>query len=182
MSLLPHARIGLAGPVVAQLVTAGNGTYPVINSQCDPITSAAQIPVELLSPVGVLTAPVVVSVNWPGATEVALDIRTLFPDFVEDIFQTPSWDALMTQYVGSVDAVYAGSYDLDSLITLAPTNSLGSDFAGPEIAAQIASGALPPSAENLIYVVHVPPGIEIFDSDPGGVGVSCEDRDFNGAF
>jgi hypothetical protein len=115
-----------------------------------------------------------VSVNWPGATEVALDIRTLFPDFVEDIFQTPSWDALMTQYVGSVDAVYAGSYDLDSLITLAPTNSLGSDFAGPEIAAQIASGALPPSAENLIYVVHVPPGIEIFDSDPGGVGVSCE--------
>ncbi len=169
--LLPG--VGQSVPVVPQLVTSGDGTYPVINSQCDPISQASQISV--VSGGGVLSAPEVVDVYWPGTQSVDPQVRALFGDFVTDLFDGPHWDAVMPQYVGAASGTYEGSYHIAPLITIAPSNQLSTSDFGPELAAQIASGALPLFGENLIYYVHIPPGITITDPNPSGIGTSCVD-------
>jgi len=156
----------------------GNGVYPATSSGCYPNTGQWSL-IPMQSTAGqFLAAPIVVGVYWPGTQSPDPWVRTLFPDFVTDLFNGPYWGAVMPQYVGSAHGTFHSSVAITTLLTLTPSTTVHVRTIAAELVAQQKAGVLPaPDAQgNTIYVVHFPPGITITDDSYAGhasIGTSC---------
>lgn len=161
----------------------GDAVYPVINSACNPDLNPELVDVQNPDGVGVLTNPAVYNVFWPGAIHPL--VRATVGDFVTDLLASDYVQGLLPQYVGpsgggvygpSSRGEFGGNFQLPGLLTLSPSSTLLTDQVGPELAAQIAAGNLPAfdPLGNTIYMLHLPAGVQVVDSDPlGGIGSSC---------
>lgn len=182
-SLAVLAPVGELDAYSGRLITSnfaptsivGNGNYPV-QSACG---NSIEVPLRFAG-----FAPPAINVSdvyWPGpTTSVGWEIRSVFRDFVDDLFHGPYWAQVMTQYIpGPINATFGGSYNL-TLRTQPVSSSVDALSIGEELHQQILAGNLPPTAVDgsSMYYVHFAPGVTI--SDPGlipghpiGIGTSC---------
>jgi len=86
-------------PTGARAEFFSDGVYPPTGSACYGSPSGAELEMQQYGLYGnFLHAPVVVGVFWPGDQPHDPMVRSLFGDFVTDLFESEQWNVVMPQY------------------------------------------------------------------------------------